>query len=208
LPNQEVDRLENSEAISFKLDDLGLNVSTGPVVDFRSKEFIYLLPNESTVPLLYPTHFNGKEISWPKSGKKPNAIQLNETTKKMLYPSGYYTLVKRFTTNEEKQRVVARVINPTKLQSNFIGIENHINVFHSKKEGISKNLAYGLAAYLNSSLVDKYFRTFNGHTQVNATDLKQMNYPSLTTLTTLGKWARKIKSFDPKVIDKKILQFL
>ncbi len=48
-------------------------------------------------------------------------------------------------------------------------------------------LAKGLAAYLNSTVVDSYFRQFNGHTQVNATDLRNMPYPSRKQLEQLGK---------------------
>jgi adenine-specific DNA-methyltransferase len=40
--------------------------------------------------------------------------------------------------------------------------------------------------WLNSSLVDRYFRTFSGHTQVNATDLRAMRYPDMETLRRLG----------------------
>ncbi len=48
-------------------------------------------------------------------------------------------------------------------------------------------LAKGLSAYLNSSLVDVYFRQFNGHTQVNATDLRNLRYPTMTALLALGR---------------------
>ncbi len=48
-------------------------------------------------------------------------------------------------------------------------------------------LAKGLAAYLNSTIVDKYFRQFNGHTQVNATDLRCLHYPQKTRLEGLGQ---------------------
>jgi hypothetical protein len=37
--------------------------------------------------------------------------------------------------------------------------------------------------------VDNVFRRFNGHTQVNATDLRQLRYPSRDTLVQIGKWA-------------------
>jgi adenine-specific DNA-methyltransferase len=153
-------------------------------------------------------HFNCKEIEWPKESKKPNAIALNESTKKMLFPSGFYTVVKRFSSKEEKQRIVARVVNPEMLVSEYVGLENHLNVFHLKKGGIDSDLAYGLAAYLNSSYVDRHFRSFNGHTQVNATDLKQMRYPKREVLITLGEWAKWIPSFDQLLIDKKIQQIL
>ncbi len=204
IPGKGQNHIEQSEAFEYSLSDLGLTVSTGPVVDFRSKEHIFRDPGEGMIPLLYPMHFNGKEIDWPKAGKKPNAIMLNAETKKMLFPSGYYTVVRRFSSKEEKQRIVARVINPEKIDAEFIGIENHLNVIHSGKKGIQADLAYGIAAYLNSSFVDTHFRSFNGHTQVNATDLKQMRYPSLDALVTLGKWAKKIESFDQEIIDKKI----
>lgn len=43
-------------------------------------------------------------------------------------------------------------------------------------------------------MVDEYFRTFSGHTQVNATDLKNLKYPSLQTLQRLGQIYRPTMS--------------
>ncbi len=56
------------------LDEIGLAVSTGPVVDFRLKEFLCEQPEWGTVPLLYPTHFAGGGLEWPRQSKKPNAL--------------------------------------------------------------------------------------------------------------------------------------
>jgi adenine-specific DNA-methyltransferase len=47
-------------------------------------------------------------------------------------------------------------------------------------------LAVGLLAFLNSTVVDQYFRRFSGHTQVNATDLRQLAYPDRNTLQAMG----------------------
>lgn len=49
------------------------------------------------------------------------------------------------------------------------------------------DFAKGLAAFLNSTLVDGYFRQFNGHTQVNATDLRNLRYPTAAELVLLGR---------------------
>lgn len=72
----------------------------------------------------------------------------------------------------------------------MLGFENHLNVFHENKHGLSEALAYGLAIFLNTTAVDENFRRFNGHTQVNARDLRLMKYPDRRTLLALGEWAR------------------
>ena len=69
----------------------------------------------------------------------------------------------------------------------LIGFENHLNVCHVNKSGFSPTLAAGLSLYLNSSLVDNYFRQFNGHTQVNATDLRALPYPEGSVLERIGR---------------------
>jgi len=66
-------------------------------------------------------------------------------------------------------------------------LENHLNYFHERGEGLPLDLARGLALYLNSSLVDSYFRQFSGHTQVNAADLRNMPYPARDRLEAAGR---------------------
>jgi adenine-specific DNA-methyltransferase len=79
--------------------------------------------------------------------------------------------------------------------------ENHLNVFHEHKHGLPEALAHGLAAFLNTTAVDENFRRFNGHTQVNATDLKSMKYPSREQLITLGYQAQGLPG-DQQTIDQ------
>jgi tRNA1(Val) A37 N6-methylase TrmN6 len=69
---------ELSEGIRFSLADIGVGVSTGPVVDFRLREHICPLPAKGTVPLLYPGHFSGGNMQWPKDGIK-RATRLRST---------------------------------------------------------------------------------------------------------------------------------
>ena len=95
--------MQGYECLSFSLEDLGLQVSTGPVVDFRFREYITQNPESGSVPLLYPTHMNGVGIDWPVNSKKPNAIRYNAQTEKIIIPNGYYTIVKRFSPKEEKK---------------------------------------------------------------------------------------------------------
>jgi len=173
--------------LSATLAEIGLSVSTGRVVDFRARPFLRQQPDANTVPLIYPCHFSGGFVNWPKaSSRKPNAIVCDEMTRELLVPSEVYVLVKRFTAKEERRRVVACIYDPEKLATASVGFENHLNYFHLNGGGLSMNLAKGLAAFLNSTVVDTYFRQFSGHTQVNATDLRALRYPSRVELERLG----------------------
>lgn len=170
------------------LADLKLSVSTGPVVDFRATACLRHLPEEQTVPLLYPMHMRSGAIEWPRPERaKWNALVLNEGSRPLTVPRGDYVLVKRFTAKEERRRVVAAVLEARSCATTRLGLENHLNYFHENGHGLSLDLARGLALYLNSSLVDAYFRQFSGHTQVNAADLRNMPYPARERLEAAGR---------------------
>ena len=195
--------IELSQEVRHSLTDLRLKVSTGPVVDFRLRDHTRDMPERGSVPLLYPTHFAGQDVKWPKPGiKKPNAIQRNSETERWLYPTGFYCVVRRFSSKEEKRRIVASVVDPAQFpDAAMLGFENHLNVFHEDRGGLPEDIARGLAVFLNSTAVDEFFRRFNGHTQVNATDLKLMKYPSRAALSALGKWGKKHPRQTQEMID-------
>jgi len=200
--------LATSPVVQCSLADIGLQVSTGPVVDFRLKAHLRETPTADTVPLLYPAHLTGGCTTWPRpGGKKPNAIVHNPDTEKWLYPNGCYCLVRRFSSKEEKRRIVATVVRPESFPgAGMLGFENHLNVFHENRQGLPVPLAQGLAVFLNSTVVDEDFRRFSGHTQVNATDLRRMKYPDREALMALGRWAMGCDELTQAVVDER-LQF-
>ncbi|MEI6278130.1 MAG: Eco57I restriction-modification methylase domain-containing protein [Verrucomicrobiae bacterium] len=179
---------ETMDGLSSSLALLGVTVSTGRVVDFRLKDALRKDPERGTMPLLYPCHFNGGTVHWPKlEARKPNAILDNAETRPWLVPSGVYLLTKRFTSKEERRRLVACLFDPDQVKAEWVGFENHLNYFHASGHGLERSLAVGLYAFLNSTVVDQYFRRFSGHTQVNATDLRTLAYPDRDTLQSMGR---------------------
>jgi adenine-specific DNA-methyltransferase len=189
IPVLEADSLlvQQMRTLECSLADLGISVSTGPVVDFRVKPFLHYEPEEMSVPLIYPAHFHNGFVAWPKAnGKKANAIDDRHETRKWLMPQGHYTLTRRFSSKEERRRIYAAVYDPGRAATDWVGFENHLNVFHDNGHGLPPLLARGLAVYLNSTVVDRYFRLFNGHTQVNAADLRARPYPERDVLIALG----------------------
>lgn len=177
----------------LSLDELGLEVSTGRVVDFRAREFLRKEPEGGAVPLIYPAHFHAGSIQWPNGNtRKPNAIRATAQTAGLLLDTGFYVLVKRFSAKEERRRVVAAVFDPSCAKANRVGFENHLNYFHARRNGIDESIARGLAVFLNSTVVDEFFRQFSGHTQVNASDLRSLPYPSREELKRLARSCRDL----------------
>lgn len=182
--------LSNMPAYRTSLGELGVQVSTGPVVDFRLKRFLRNDPSPGDASLLYPLHFSGGRFEWPRLGaRKPNALAMSAETARLVYPRGFYVVVRRFSSKEEARRIVASLVDPTQLPEPWIAFENHLNVFHAGKKPLTEEVARGLTVYLNSKIVDDWIRNFSGHTQVNATDLRALPLPSRARLQALGKWS-------------------
>ena len=185
----ELDQLiaDRIELFPCTLVDLGIDVSTGRVVDFRVQPYLRQDPEENTVPLIYPHHMQNGFIEWPQpKSRKPNALVYCQETAKLLLPSGHYVIMRRFSSKEEARRINPALYDPQRITAEAVAFENHVNVYHAWNRGLSPDLARGLTVYLSSTLLDVYFRQFNGHTQVNATDLRSLLYPRLATLLRWG----------------------
>ncbi|MEN6472995.1 MAG: Eco57I restriction-modification methylase domain-containing protein [Syntrophaceae bacterium] len=196
--------LEQVKYFSSSLSKLGLSVSTGRVVDFRARKHLRRSPEQGDAPLIYPCHFANGFIIWPlESGKKPNAIASNEETASLLVEAGFYVLTKRFSSKEQQRRIMAAVYDPERTNASYVGFENHLNYYHRDGRGLPVDLAKGLALYLNSTLVDQYFRLFSGHTQVNANDLRKMPYPTREQLLRFGASFKETMP-DQETIDSEI----
>lgn len=192
IDNTDASPAERIKCFTSSLSKLGLSVSTGRVVDFRAQEHLRQSLEQETVPLIYPCHFLNGFINWPAdSGKKPNAIASTSETSDLLVEAGCYVLTKRFSSKEQQRRVMAAIYDPARIDAPLVGFENHLNYFHKQGKGLAADLAKGLALYLNSTIVDQYFRLFSGHTQVNATDLRKMPYPTHEQLLRLSRYVKE-----------------
>jgi len=167
------------------LGDLGLRVSTGPVVAFRAAGHLSSEPGDGRAPLLWLQHVRPMQVRWPID-KKREHIGVNADSAWMLLPNAPMVLLRRFSPKEDAQRVIAAPYLG-ELAGDWIGLENHLNYIHSPQGRLSPQEAIGLAAYLNSQPVSDHFAAISGHTQVNAGDLRQLPVPPLEELIGLGR---------------------
>ena len=173
--------------LSRRIHDLRVSVSTGRVVGFRAKGRLHDDLELGDAPMILPRHCRGGFVTWPNVSRGvPNGLSISGPSDNLVLPSGWYVLVNRFSAKEERRRVVASLFDPNRLDTDSVAFDNKLNVLHRRNAGLPEALAKGLAMFLNSSVVDSYFRQFSGHTQVNAGDLRALKFPDAEVLARLG----------------------
>ena len=203
IPPYEESKADNAlSRMQSSLKDIGIQASTGAVVDFRAKDELRTDYEEGAAPLIYPVHFKDWRVRWPVESKRPNAIMRTDATAKLFLPRGYYVVVKRFSAKEEKRRLVASIVTPDDFANDEIAFENHLNVFMQSKHGLDRHMAYGLTVWLNTTWLDGKFRLFSGHTQVNATDLRNLPYPTAEQLSNMGRMLEAEHEWSRETFDR------
>jgi adenine-specific DNA-methyltransferase len=96
------------------LASLGIAVSTGKVVDFRSRECLHDSEVDGALPLIYPGNVREGLVTWPRKIRKPQWFRpVLRKDESLLVPEGWYCVVKRFSAGGKEAhccgRVVARV---------------------------------------------------------------------------------------------------
>lgn len=195
LPSSELDEkvIKIFKTWTGSLKEYDLAISTGPVVDFRSKDFICHRKSKEAVPLLWLHNIENMNVSWPKNkvykGKpKGQYIKNNEKSFSRLVKNTNYVMLRRFSTKDDNKRLIAAPYLKNSISNqSLIGIENHLNYIYHKNNELSKQEIYGLAGILNSRLFDIYFRTFNGNINVSATELRDFPLPQMDKIRSLGE---------------------
>ena len=181
---------KDNGTIDGTISSVGLCPSTGKVVDFRSRDRIYEERPEmyGVHRLIYAGNFPHGSLEHPLSIGKPQWYRADDdASERQLTQPGFYVVVKRFSSKEERRRVVAYPLTVEEP----VGIENHLNFIHAGKPRKvvpleSKALACGLALWLNTTYIDEWFRDVSGSTQVNAGDIKTMPCPPAHALEAIG----------------------
>ena len=72
IPLPHTSSISDCDSACTSLKNIGVQVSTGTIVDFRMKESLRKNPESGTVPLLYSVHFKNHRVHWPGQSKKAN----------------------------------------------------------------------------------------------------------------------------------------
>lgn len=187
IPYSKIDECVLKKILSFKssLDDLGLRISTGKVVDFRNKA--HLTNDKKDNALLFCKENLARNFFNFAHDKINNFIKINEFTVNKILDEQCHVVMNRMFFKENENVITAQVVDCSSKTKANIAVENHLNYISGLNNSpLDFNLAMGIKIYLESKLVSDYFKRFLGSTQINATDIKSLPFPSKEQLTQLG----------------------
>lgn len=188
------------------LRDFHIQISTGPVVAFRAEAFIhqtYTNGSVQLVPLIWMHHVGKMNFEWPKAFKeKGQYIRSEPASRSLLLPNKDYILLRRFSTKDDKSRLIAAPYFARECDVDGIGIENKVNYLYRKGGKLETDELVGLSALLNSRLFNDYFQMFNGNVNVSATELREMKFPPLEDIKILGNRLLMANDFEMATIDE------
>lgn len=172
------------------LTDFNIYISTGPVVSFRATEYILnseITPAEAFAPLFWLHNVNKMSLEWPRFVKEKGQYLITKNAPKpLLLPNKNYIFLRRFSTKDDKSRLIAAPYFCNHTTADYIGVENKVNYIYRKKGHIDRDETVGLCALLNSELFDTYFQIFNGNVNVSATELRNMKFPPINDIKSIG----------------------
>lgn len=201
---------EESETVKLfrswkgNLNIYNIQISTGPVVSFRAKKYIVTKPDNGLLyaPLYLMINTSKMNLTWPVIKKnKEQYIQVCDQSKSLLIPNKNYIFLRRFSAKDDKSRLIATPYFANSVDSDVIGVENHLNYIYRPNGFLDRNEIIGLSALLNSSLFDTYFRTFNGNINVSSTELREMPFPPLAVIKEIGDTIIMLNNFKQEIVD-------
>ncbi len=172
---------------THRLADLGVGVSTGPVVAFRAAEWLRAQPAPGALPLLWMDNVGpGGRWRWPLTSRTKPQYLAAATPKTQLVPNRNYVVMRRISAKDDARRIVAAPCLAADWAASHLGFENKLNYLYARRGEFTPVQAIGLAALLSSRPYDQFFRLFNGNTQVSATEARELPVPAWPAIEALG----------------------
>lgn len=183
--------LKNNLNLESSLNDLGINLSVGPVVQFRNKEYLSKnIYSDISAPLLIaPDIQKDNTIIYTKREnlRKTHNKSILLSNKHLIRNSNYL-LLRKISAKNDDSLIVCAVSHKDYFNSKLLGLDNNL-LYFSKLDNTSLSLeeCYGLYCFINSNQFSSFYSIINSTHTINVTDFIKVKFPSHDTLIKLGK---------------------
>ncbi|MCT8978695.1 Eco57I restriction-modification methylase domain-containing protein [Clostridium sp. CX1] len=188
--NNDISLLEQIENFKYSLDELGISVSVGPIVQFRNESYLSDKSYESSfAPLLVGKDILENEIIYyhRENTRKTHNKSISEKAKNLVKNSNYL-LLRKVTAKDDKDPIVSAVLKKDFFNHELLGIDNNLLYFHSKDplKELSIEECYGLFCYINSNYFNQLYSLINANHTINVSDFNNIKFPGINLIKEMG----------------------
>lgn len=205
LPKSQEDLKTLNQLSSFDntLEDLGLKVSVGPVVQFRNKGLL----SKETYSLSYAPFLISKDIQeynkidyfYRKNTRKTHNKSISINSRQLIKNSNYL-LLRKITAKDDNNTIIAAVLEKSFFDHEFLGLDNNLLYFHKidKTKMLSEEECYGLYCFINSNQFRNLYSLITGTHTINVSDFANIKFPGINQIRQIGKAIIRYNKFDRK----------
>ncbi|WP_202708808.1 Eco57I restriction-modification methylase domain-containing protein [Sporosalibacterium faouarense] len=186
--------------LEYTLDDIDIKVSVGPIVQFRNQEYLRKnIYSGDYAPLLINNDIvNNNEIIYfsRKNSRKTHNKSIHKSARCLIKNSNYLIL-RKVTAKDDKNILISSVLSKDFFQHELLGLDNNLLYFHrvTNDKYLSLDECYGLFCIINSKQFQSYYYLINGTHTINVSDFKNMRFPNLDTISSIGCKLRNTKKY-------------
>ena len=202
----------NIKTLNYTLEDLGLKISVGPIVQFRNEADIRQdIYDDNYAPLLISADIQNNNIIkyFERENKRKTHNKSISSKNKYLIKNSNYLIIRKITAKDDIDLVVSCILDKNYFKHDYLGLDNNLLYIHNiDKSEISLELCYGLYGFINSKQFKNLYFMINGTHTINVSDFNNIKFPSLSVLTEIGKDLIKRKIFTEDECTKLIYEYI
>ncbi|MCT4606976.1 MAG: Eco57I restriction-modification methylase domain-containing protein [Marinisporobacter sp.] len=183
------------------IKDLHVDISVGPVVQFRENFLSPEIYNEEYAPLLVAKDVAENNIMYfeRKNSRKTHKKSIGNNSKQLINNSNYVVL-RKVMAKDDNDIIVSAILTKEYFNHEYLGLDNNLLYFHNKDKNKELTLdeCYGIYCYINSEYFKQYYLLINSTHTINVTDFKNIKFPSVESINNMGKEIRNIGVYDKK----------
>ncbi|WP_434796663.1 Eco57I restriction-modification methylase domain-containing protein [Terrisporobacter vanillatitrophus] len=203
---------DNMKKLDYTLENLGLKISVGPIVQFRNEpdisRYIYY---DNYAPLLISADIQNNNIIkyFERENKRKTHNKSISSKNKYLIKNSNYLLIRKITAKDDIDLVVSCILDKNYFKHDYLGLDNNLLYIHNiDKSEMSLELCYGLYCFINSKQFKTLYFMINGTHTINVSDFNNIKFPSLSVLCEIGKNLMKTKIFTEDECTKLIYKYI
>ncbi|HPN37677.1 MAG TPA: Eco57I restriction-modification methylase domain-containing protein [Melioribacteraceae bacterium] len=198
--NKDLFILKKLNSYNQSLRSLGFINKYGKLIITKVDKYLLKEQNLNTYPVIWLHNIESTNFVFPVNNKYPNYILNTSDITQYLINNENYIFFRRYNNNDYIKRIVATVYQKGAINSDYLAIDRLVGVLHQESDDLPIETYCGLTAYLNSEIVNSYFRMINGIINVTGEMILDLPIPNTDVINYVGIEIIKNKIIDIELI--------